>query len=174
MLFRSRWDMHSRDIPPHLHDRYGITPPSPWRWVAWAAAALVVIPTGIYAASRYVVTQSAPYTLTQWAARPDGLAVDVTFSIQSSPVTRWCSIRAQNIKRFDVGFAVLRVPPGIDGGRATLTTLSSPIAVTLVDCDTDPYSLPGPQFAPGVRPPVQAAPLLTPGVHAPEELKALQ
>ena len=52
----------------------------------------------------------------------------------------------------------------------TLAVLAPPVAVDVRECGSDPYALAGPQFAPGVLPPPQAAPALAPGVYRPGEL----
>lgn len=166
--------MRASDIPPHLHDRYGIKPPSPWRWVAWALAALIAVPVGVYAASRYIATQSQPYALMRWASHDDGRAVDVSFRTDAYATRMWCVLRAQDFDHRDVGFAVVRIDAGVTDMEYRLATLARPTAVDVVTCGTDPYALPGPQFAPGVLPPAQVAPGVAPGFHSPEQLDALQ
>lgn len=161
--------MRSQDIPSHLHARYGIRPPSPWRWVALAAAALVVLPVGLYAASRYVATQQVPYALISWAAERD-TRVRVLWQLDAVDERRWCALRAQDFERFDVGFAVVPVPAGATEMSYRLSTTARPTAVDVLDCESDPYALPGPQFPPGVLPPRQPAPGFAPGAYAPEQL----
>lgn len=161
--------MRAQDIPPHLHERYGIRPPSPLRWIALALAAVVALPTGIYAASRYVATQQVPFALISWAAL-DEHRVHVLWKLDASSKRQWCVVRAQDFDHFDVGFAVVPVSAGVDSVEYELATLERPLAVDIEACDTDPYALPGPQFPPGVRPPAQAAPGLAPGVYSAGEL----
>ena len=165
--------MRDRDIPPHLHDRYGIRPPSRWRWVALAAAALVVVPVAVYAGSRYIATQSQPYALMQWGASDDGTSVQVTFRTSAYDTTMWCVVRAQDFDHNDVGFAVVRVAAGTTDMDYTLATIAHPVAVDVVTCNPDPYALPGPQFQPGVLPPAQQAPGIAPGFYTRAELDAL-
>ena len=165
--------MRSKDIPPHLHARYGIRPPSPWRWVAVAAALLIGVPVLGYAASRYVATQQRPFALISWASLAP-TRVEVEWQVQPSDELRWCAIRAQDFDRFDVGYVVVPVEPGRRGGIYVMRTIERPLAVDVVACDTDPYALPGPQFLPGALPPRQVAPGLTPGVYDPAALGAVQ
>ncbi len=166
--------MQARDIPPHLHARYGITPPSPWRWLGWALAIAVLFPVLTYAASRYVVTQSATYTVYSWAPNATGKSIRVTFHTSTASTRQWCAIRAQDFDHFDVGFAVLPVAGTSTSTTFTMATLARPLVVDVIDCSADPYSLPGPQFEPGVRPPAQQAPALAPGVYTPKVLAGLR
>jgi hypothetical protein len=161
--------MRAKEIPPHLHARYGVRPPSRLRWVAAALAAAVVLPTGIYAASRYVATQQVPFALISWAAL-DEQHVQVLWQLDAAAERRWCVLRAQDFDHFDVGFAVVPVAPGVRWVEYGMATLERPLAVDVEACSADPYDLPGPQFPPGVRPPAQVAPGLAPGVYGPETL----
>lgn len=164
--------MQARDIPPHLHERYGIRPPSPWRWLAWALAAVVVVPVLGYAATRYVATQSTTHSLARWGYS----AQQVTVTLRTDPATviLWCAVRAANFDRVDVGFAVVPVAAGRSITTASIAVLERPLAVDLLACERDPYALPGPRFAPGVLPPEQRPPVLAPGVYEPSALRALQ
>ena len=161
--------MRAQDIPPHLHERYGIRPPSPWRWVGWAAVVVVTAPVLLYAASRYVVSQSATATLARWSQQSPTL-VAATLHIDASTERQWCTIEAQDFDHVDVGFALLPIAPGVSRVPFTLAVLAPPVAVDVRECGSDPYALAGPQFAPGVLPPPQAAPALAPGVYRPGEL----
>ena len=165
--------MQPRDIPVQLHARYGIRPPSRWRWLGWALAALVVLPIGTYAASRYVVTQSATYSLSSWSWQARSHSATATLRTTASIDVQWCAIRAQDFDRFDVGYAVVRVPRAAMNTSFRLALLAEPVIIEVVDCASDPYSLPGPQFRPGLQAPVQRPPALTPGVYSPQALAAL-
>ena len=166
--------MRASDIPVHLHDRYGIRPPSPWRWVAVVAAALVAVPVGVYAASRYIATQSRPYYLEHWMTLDGERAVEVAFRTDAYATGMWCAVRAQAFDHSDLGYVVVQVPSGVTAMDYTMAVLGRPTAVDVVACDADPYALPGPQFPPGVLPPAQQAPGIAPGFHSPEQLAALQ
>lgn len=161
--------MRAKDVPPHLHARYGIRPPSPLRWVAVAVALAVGLPTGLYAASRYVATQQVPFALISWASL-DAHRVHVLWKLDARSERQWCVIRAQDFDHFDVGFAVVPVAAGTGSVEYELTTLERPLAVDVEACDSDPYALPGPQFPPGVLPPAQIAPGLAPGVYSADAL----
>lgn len=164
--------MRAQDIPPHLHARYGITPPSPWRWVAWGAAVVVIAPVLLYAASRYVASQSTTATLSRWSQATPTL-VRAVLHIDASAETRWCTIEAQDFNHVDVGFALLPVRGAVTRIPFDLAVLTPPVAVDVRECGTDPYALQGAQFPPGALPPAQAAPALAPGVYTPDALGAL-
>lgn len=166
--------MQARDIPPHLHARYGIEPPSRWRWLGWAVLVVVVAPVLAYAASRYVATQSATYAVYSWSASAGDTEISVTFHTSTSAGRKWCAVRAQDFNHFDVGFAVVPVAGATTSTTFTMATLARPVAVDVIDCGPDPYALPGAQFEPGVKPPAQRPPAFAPGVYSPEQLAALR
>lgn len=161
--------MRTSDIPPHLHDRYGIRPASPWRWVAVACALVLTVPIGIYAAGRYVATQQVPFALISWASRDD-THISVVWRFDATAERRWCAIRAQDFDHYDLGFAVVPIAAGATQQQYLLHTTAHPLAVDIVGCTADPFTLAGPQFRPGVLPPKQTAPGLTPGVYDPATL----
>ncbi len=165
--------MRAQDIPPHLHDRYGIRPPSPWRWVAWAAVVLVSAPVALYAASRYVASQSSTANLTRWSYAPP-TTVRAVLHVDPATTTQWCTVEAQDFTHVDVGFALVPVRPGGTDVAFTLRVLAPPVAVAVNACGSDPYALQGAQFSPGVQPPAQPAPALAPGVYSPDRLRAVQ
>ncbi len=165
--------MRASEIPPHLHERYGITPPSPWRWVVVAAVVIVTLPVALYAASRYVATQSAEYSLVSWAASSD-TDVTVTWKVKASAERQWCALRAQDFDHVDVGFAIVPVSSGTTDVTYLMHTNAHPVAVDVFACDTDPYELPGASFAPGVLPPAQELPGIAPGIYTADQLAALQ
>lgn len=154
--------MRANEIPPHLHERYGIRPPNPWRWLAVGAAIVVVAPVLGYAASRYVATQQIPYALISWAST-DEHHVRVDWKLDANSGRQWCAVRAQSFDHLDVGFVVVPVTPGRSSVSYVMTTLQRPVAVDVENCTSNPSELLGPQFPPGVLPPQQAAPGLAPG-----------
>lgn len=151
------------EIPPHLHERYGIRPPSKLRplWVAMGVLAIGSVLT--FFVFRFVATRNAAAALIEWSELGD-TRVSVTFQVNAESGERWCAIRAQAFDQFDVGFAVLPVSAAAQTITYEMNTLDAPFAVDLVGCNTDPYKLRGPQFPPGVLPPAQDAPGRAPGV----------
>ncbi len=158
--------MRVNDIPPHLHERYGIRPKSPWRWVALGLVLVVAVPSGLYAASRYVDTQRIPFALISWSAESSS-RVRVLWKLDAYDRRQWCAVSAQDFDHYDVGFAVVPVPAGVTAVTYTLNVTERPLAVEIADCADSPYDLAGPQFPPGVLPPEQPAPGLAPGVGVP-------
>lgn len=151
------------DIPPHLHERYGIRPPSKWRFV-WAALAVATLAfVGIYYVARFNATKNAEASIIEWSATSN-TQVTLTFDVNAGRGERWCAVRAQAFDQFDVGFVVLPVSPPAQRVTYTMTTLEKPFAVDVVGCDEDPLQLFGPQFPPGVLPPAQTAPGRAPGL----------
>lgn len=150
-------------IPPHLHDRYGVRPPSRWRWLGYSAAIAAVAFVGGFYVLRFTASQQATAAIIEWA--PVGSdSIRLTFQANAETRNRYCAIRAQDFDQFDVGFVVLPVSPEAQTVTYVMRTLSKPFAVDVVGCDTDPTRIFGPQFAPGVLPPAQEAPGFAPGI----------
>jgi hypothetical protein len=160
--------MRAKDIPPHLHERYGIRPVSPVRWVALGLALLLAVPAGIYAASRYVATQRIPFALISWSVLSNE-QVQVLWKLDASDQRQWCAVSAQDFDHYDVGFAVVAIAAGTASVTYVMNVSQRPIAVELAGCASSPYALAGPQFRPGLVPPPQPAPGLAPGVVSPRE-----
>ena len=151
------------EIPPHLHERYGIRPPSKFRvlWIAISALSIGAVLT--FVVFRFVATRNAEAALIEWSTLGE-TRISVTFQVNAESGERWCAIRAQTFDQFDVGFAVLPVSAAAQTITYEMNTLAAPFTVDLVGCDTDPFRLRGPQFPPGVLPPAQDAPGRAPGV----------
>jgi hypothetical protein len=161
--------MRAKDVPQHLHGRYGVRPPSPLRWIAVGLALVVAVPALVYSAGRYVATQRIPFALISWGSLDDQ-HVRVFWKLDPGRERQWCVLRAQDFNHFDVGFAVVPVESGVASVEYVLQTRERPMAVDVDACGTDPYDLPGPQFPPGVLPPPQSAPGFAPGVRAADSL----
>lgn len=151
------------EIPPHLHDRYGIRPPSKFRvfWIALAVLSVGAVLT--FFVFRFVATRNAGAALIEWSSL-GSTRVSVTFQVNAESGERWCAMRAQSFDQFDVGFAVLPVSAAAQTVTYEMNTLEEPFTVELIGCDTNPFRLRGPQFPPGVLPPAQDAPGRAPGV----------
>ena len=151
------------EIPPHLHERYGIRPQSKFRLLWITLSALTVAAVLTFFVFRFVATRNAEAALIEWSTLGE-TRVAVTFQVNAESSERWCAIRAQAFDQFDVGFAVLPVSPAAQTITYEMNTLAAPFVVDLVGCHTDPYKLRGPQFPPGVLPPAQDAPGRAPGL----------
>lgn len=151
------------EIPPHLHERYGIRPPSKWRYL-WAALAIATTAfVGIYFVTRFYATRPAEASIIEWSPIND-TRITLTFDVNAGDGDRWCAVRAQAFDQYDVGFVVLPVSAAAQQVTYSMTTLEKPFAVDVVGCDAEPTQLRGPQFAPGVLPPAQEAPGRAPGL----------
>lgn len=151
------------EIPPHLHERYGVRPPSKLR-ALWVVLSIVAIGSVLtFFMFRFVVTRNAEAALIEWATL-ENTRVTVTFQVNAESGPRWCAIRAQSFDQFDVGFVVLPVSEAAQKVTYEMNTLAEPFVVDLVGCNTDPFKLRGPQFPPGVLPPAQDAPGRAPGL----------
>jgi len=151
------------EIPPHLHERYGIRPPSRWHWIGYVAAIAAGAFVAVYFVSRYSATQQASASIIEWAP-VDGTSITLTFQANAADRDRFCAVRAQDFDQYDVGFVVLPVSAKAQSVTYIMRTLTKPFAVDVVGCNTDPTEIFGPQFAPGVLPPPQDAPGMAPGV----------
>lgn len=151
------------EIPLHLHERYGVRPPSPWRYL-WAALAVAAVAfVAVYFVTRFYATRNAEASIIEWSPI-SATEITLRFDVNEGRAERWCAVRAQSFDQFDVGFAVVPVTAAAQQVTYTMATLERPFAVDVVGCDIDPLQLRGPQFPPGVLPPVQAAPGITPGL----------
>ena len=155
--------MRVNEIPPHLHARYGIRPKSPWRWVGLGVVLVFAVPSGLYAASRYVATQRIPFALISWSAESSS-SVHVLWKLDANGQRQWCALSAQDFDHYDVGFAVVPVPVGATSMTYDLNVTERPLAVEIAGCANSPYDLAGPQFPPGVLPPAQPTPGFAPGI----------
>ena len=157
--------MRTQDIPPHLHERYGIRPRSAWFVPGVAAVTLLALAFGGWVASRYLASKNPPFVLQTWNVSDD-THIDVQLQVSASDQPRWCGIRAQDFDHFDVGYAILPVAPATATTVVTyrMQVLERPTAVDVLDCTAEPLTLPGAQFPPGVKPPEQDAPGRAPGL----------
>ena len=145
------------DLPPHLQARYGLLPVSRTRrtltWVAIVVAALVATVwlnnSNTPKASGRVIsftTFTDHVTLRFETSRPSG----------HSSV---CVLRAQDRASVDVGYASVVVPAGAGTVQLDyqLRTVAMANLVDLLGCAVDGVSpkVPGPAFAPGIRPPAE-------------------
>ena len=76
------------DIPPHLHERYGVRPPSKLRFV-WAALAIATVGfVAVYFVSRFYTTRNAEAALIEWSAITD-TRVSLTIQANADDADRW-------------------------------------------------------------------------------------
>ena len=157
--------MRSQDIPPHLHDRYGIRPRSPWFIPGLAAVTIAALAFGGWVGSRFLASRNPAFAMQTWTVIDD-THIDLQLEVAASDAPRWCGIRAQDFEHFDVGYVILPVAATEDTVRLTyrMHVLTRPTAIDILDCTPDPLTLAGAQFAPGVLPPAQEQPGRAPGL----------
>lgn len=157
--------MRERDIPAHLHDRYGIRPRPAWFPAAVAVVVVAVLAFGGWVGSRFLASKNPPFALQTWEL-VDPTHVELQLQVSASTAPRWCAIRAVDFDHFDVGFVILPLQPSATTTDVTytMTVLDRPTAVDVIDCNPDPLELAGAQFRPGIAPPAQPAPGRIPGL----------
>lgn len=147
-----------RSLPPDLQARYGVGRRSSLPLIAG-----VIGITAFIAALAFVtfnlVSPRVTYELLAWDdVAPD--RVDVTFEVRRS--AEWdvyCTLRAQDESRADVGYATVAIPRGTSYAQQTysLRTLAPAYVVEILGCaaGAPPERVVPPQFPPGVVPPEQ-------------------
>ncbi|GEM_PF-305615 len=152
------------EIPQHLHARYGVRKSRTAPILIGILIAAVVSGGLAFANFR----QQNP------SVRADLLAFEVTSPSQvlvtwevsrGSQLTTYCVIRAQDIRRTDVGYAIVRIAPGNDYKQVTypLTTNGEAVLAEVLGCaNTAQMRVPPPDFPPGVKIPEQVAPGVAP------------
>jgi hypothetical protein len=144
--------------PEHIRARYGVSERSRWRpvllaglGIAFAAAVTVV---GWRIANPPIDSGLTAYDI----VADDHVAI--TFEVQrteSSPAS--CTVRARAEDGFDVGYAVVALPPaeGLTTHSYDLRTAYRALIGELLGCGIDgpPAGVPPAQYRPGAVPPTQ-------------------
>lgn len=165
-MVRYREDVmrNQTEIPQHLHLRYGVRP----RRVAPILIGILIAATvsGGLAFANY--RQQNPSVSSQLLAfevtSPSQVLVTWEVS-RGSQLTTFCVIRAQDIRRTDVGYAIVEIAPGSDYQQVTypLTTDSEAVLAEVLGCASSAQMrVPPPDFPPGVKIPEQVAPGVAP------------
>jgi Domain of unknown function (DUF4307) len=145
----------AEQLSPEMRERYGVGR----RNIGMIVVVIIVIAL-FFAAVAWATTnlgrEAAQYRLLTWKVTGP-TAVDVEFEVRNSTdEAAVCVVRAQDENRFDVGYAIVTVPPGSDYVRVPyeLVTLAPAFAVELLGCEAgrEP-NVPAPNFPPGVAPP---------------------
>lgn len=156
--------INRKNIPAHLHARYGITPPRRGLWAALSVATLtLVLYVGASVGGRLV--SASEVRLITWNVTSSS-AVTIDFEVfQPTTQSLVCVIRAQDSDRFDVGYALTRISNSTDRPTisVTLATRGVAFAVPTPICDVaDSPALVGSHFRPGLLPPAQTDGLASP------------
>jgi len=149
---------HPSQWPPHIRERYGVTDRP-----GWVPAALIVLGLGFLAFVTFLgLRLSNPAidagVLSYRTVTDERMTIG--FEVQrreTSPAT--CVLRARAMDGFDVGYAVVELPPaqGRTNHTFEMRTASRALVGELVGCglDAPPPGIPGAQFRPGTVAPVQ-------------------
>lgn len=152
------------EIPQHLHLRYGVRP----RRVAPILVGILIaaVVSGGLAFANY--RQQNPSVSSQLLAFEvtSPSQVLVTWEVaRGSQLPTYCVIRAQDIRRTDVGYAIVEIAPGTDYEQVTypLTTNGEAVLAQVLGCASSAQMrVPPPDFPPGVKIPEQVAPGVAP------------
>ena len=156
-----------KELPEHLQRRYGVTA-SRWR----AMATGVVLTGMLLGGLGFIILRHSSPTL---ASRLDAFKVtsDHQISVQFTVdrkigQTSYCVIRAQDLRRTDVGYAIVAAPNGT--GQVTmvysLNTYKPAVLAEVLGCATQvKQRVPAPNFPPGVKIPTQLAPGVAPSAQ---------
>lgn len=92
--------------------------------------------------------------------------VSVTWEVsRGTQSTTYCVLRAQDIRRTDVGYAIVTIPAGTNYEQPTysLTTNGEAVLAQVLGCSNSmTMRVPPPDFPPGVKIPDQVAPGVAP------------
>ena len=153
--------------PTHIQQRYGLERKAPRRWLV---PIVVILAVGLLAGVRYAWRAGTEQgVLTLQAYRVDSaktVALDLSYVPKARDFT--CAVRAQDQNHHDVGFAYLHIKTTQQPNWTyRLTTRNLAASASVLGCQpglaTD--RLPPPQFPPGVKPPQQEIPGITPKVN---------
>ena len=149
---------HPSQWPPHIRERYGVTDRPPW-----LPAILIVLGLGFLAFVTFLgLRLSNPAidagVLSYQTVSDERLTIGYEVERrETSPAT--CVLRARAKDGFDVGYAVVELPPAQGRTYHTLEmrTASRGLVGELLGCglEAPPPGIPGAQFRPGTVAPVQ-------------------
>lgn len=146
------------DIPPHLHERYGIRKKRfPFGIVG---GALVLLSLLVYP---ILIQDQVNIRLISWTSTDTFVTINWRFEGEITNKV-WCLLEAQDEERFDIGFAYIELGATSSNSsfQHTLNTSEKAFAVLTPVCDEEISQLPGSYFKPGVLPPAQLPPLYAP------------
>ena len=147
-------------IPEHLRARYGLTN-SPWpRRLRTVLVGLVIL--GLIGFTQYrAANPSIQGELVAFKVVSD-TQVDVRWKVQRKQDQKiFCTIRAQDVHKTDVGYATVAIPAGDKIGqvRYSLTTNGTAVLAEILGCGaTKQLRVPPANFPPGVQIPEQKWP----------------
>ena len=152
------------DLSPEMQARYGTARRGSTPY--FVAALVLIVAAAFWGGWHY--KQSHAIVSSRLAAFKVISDSKVSISVEVSRpenTTTYCVLRAQNIRRIDVGYATVTVP----AGRATvafnypLNTESRAVVAEVLNCSASlAMRVPPPDFPPGVKIPSQPSPGVAP------------
>jgi len=151
-------------IPEHLRARYGVTHS---QWPQRLATSLVVLAIlGLIGFTQYRVNNPSIQGELLAFKVVSNEQIDVSWKVQRKQNQEiYCALRAQDIHKTDVGYAIVRIPPGdkISQAKYSLTTNGTAVLAEVLGCGaTKQLRVPPANFPPGVQIPEQKSPGFTP------------
>ena len=149
---------HPSEWPPHIQERYGVTDRPRWATAALTGLGLaflaLIVVLGLRLSNPAIDAGVLSYETVSDERMTIGYEVQRR---ERSPAT--CVLRARAKDGFDVGYAVVELPPaqGRTNHTFEMRTASRALVGELVGCglDAPPPGIPGAQFRPGTVAPVQ-------------------
>ena len=149
---------HPSQWPPHIQERYGVTDRPRWATAALAALGLAFVALVVILGLRLSNPAIDAGVLIYETVSDERMTIG--YEVQrreNSPAT--CVLRARAKDGFDVGYAVVELPPaqGRTNHTFEMRTSSRALVGELVGCGLTgpPPGIPGAQFRPGTVAPVQ-------------------
>ena len=148
------------EIPQHLHARYGVRKRRTAPILIGILIAAVVSAGLAFANFRQQNPSISAQLLAFEVTSPS--QVLVTWEVSRGPqLDTYCVLRAQDIRRTDVGYATVRIAAGTDYEQLTyaLATNGEAVLAQVLGCaNSAQMRVPPPDFPPGVKIPEQVAP----------------
>jgi len=152
------------DLPPHLQARYGYHKPRFRKQLAAAFAVFLLLGPVAYSVYRaHNPTFNGELTAFKVVSAQ---RVDVYWKLQRPEnVATYCVLRAQDIRKTDVGYATVRINAGpalLQTSYALATNGQAVLAEVLACSGNDQMRVPPANFPPGVQIPPQQSPGVAP------------
>ena len=155
---------NNENLPEHIRLRYGVRRRRVVPVLIGILIAGVVSGSLAYATFRQQNPSVSAQLLTFEVVSPT--QVSVTWELARGPeLPTYCVVRAQDISRTDVGYAIVTVAGGSDYGQITypLTTNGQAVLAEVLGCsNSQNMRVPPANFPPGVKIPEQIAPGVAP------------
>jgi hypothetical protein len=155
---------NNSNLPDHIQLRYGVRKRRVVPLLLGVLIACVVSGSLAYAVFRQQNPSVSAQLLTFEVV--SATQVNVTWELARGPeLATYCVVRAQDISRTDVGYAIVKVAGGSDYEQITypLTTNGEAVLAEVLGCsNSQNMRVPPANFPPGVKIPEQVAPGVAP------------